>query len=651
MTSPPDPTPALLNTPYGIWETIKKTGGLDLEYHRDMDEDVVQSLRKGLGIAGAVPLDTALRDPALTVERFMGALLEALNPFSAMLSDLLAMFEQAGARRTDHALQIDFDFGDAPRLSFDLRQFRDWLEQMTRVREIVRVRRWAYRDLWDLSALLRGDRRGSSRIADRWVEEYYDGRWPEHVLPAPQSGDPVLDAALGKAYRVWSTVVKESAKFGPVRRELHERGFRIDESRQEGETGWSMRFLAQVDHDNWAGSLAAGMYAIAEHAQMSSDPNGGMDTDDIVAAIDALFARVPSMDIEEEAIRKVLIEFLNLPIWQRRHELYSAWIMTLIADALSDRNLRFHPVDGLLSFSFGGSHLATAEATMPHLHVWTELRSPLEEPSELSGRENIQPDYTLIADPISSPKSAVVVVECKQYRRFSKKNFSHAVIDYATGRPNAHVVLAAYGPVRDDFLTELDSAMAARITLLGHLRPGDVDARTHFRTIVRSALPEPSVDERTDAPASIPIARKATQTLRSIRLSWRDQPRDLDLHLGVWHAGNWANIDFNTKGSLTEFPWALLQEDVTTGHGPETITITNLLDATYRCFVFNYSAERDLANCEATIEITYRDSLFRLTCPTSGTGRYWHVFDLDVPRDQLVVVNTIVATDVIVREI
>jgi hypothetical protein len=483
--------------------------------------------------------------------------------------------------------------------------------------------------------------------ARAWTFEYFERRrWPEFDLPRPTSGDAPLDGALLKAFGVWSMVVRESSKFGRDRREFHERMSGIEESREVGERNWSLRFLAQVDYHNWAGSVATGIHSTAAMAASlpEADRRGFVAAQ--VEAIEALFARLPTMNIEEESIRRTLVEFLNLPIWQRRHELYSAWVMTLIADAISDRELRFHHDDGLLSFSFSGSHLATAEATMPHLHVWAELRSPLAEQSALSGRKNIQPDYTLVTDPVTSPNSAVVVVECKQYRRFSKKNFSHAVIDYAHGRPNAAIVLAAYGPVRQDFLDSLSPDVAARITLVGHLRPGDTEAQQTFRETVRAALDRrfPPLAGVSGGPR-IPTARSEAQTLKSVTLSWKKAPRDLDLHLAVWFAGAWAGVDFRAKGSTSAFPWAELDHDLTEGFGPETIAIAKLLDATYRCYVHNYSDDTPLASSGAEVIITQRDSEIRTSCPRAGAGRFWHVFDFDVASERLTVVNALTLAD------
>lgn len=636
----------LLATPREVWETVKTHGGLDLEFHDAMDEDVVWSLVRALGGSGTEAIDDVVNAPSLTVERFVGALLEALNPFSAMMSDLLTLFEEARAKRTDSSLQVEFDFEHTPKLSFDLRQFRDWIERVQKVRELIRVPQWSYESLWSLSGVVRSNTRNDvTPDANPWLHEYFEERrWPEIELPCPSSSDPAFDATLRKVHQVWATVVRETKKFGSDRDDIHRRAFAVRANGEGVEDSWSIRFVGRVDHDGWAGSFAAGMHEKARHARNLPEAERRAFVDPIVAAVEDVFARVPSSVSERDTLQKVLIEFLNLPIWQRRHELYSAWVVTVIAEALRDRDLRFHTDDGRLSFSFGGSHLATAEATVPHLHVWAELRSPLETTSELSGRNNIQPDYTLITDPITSAGSAVVVVECKQYRRFSKGNFSKAVIDYAHGRPNAHVVLVNYGPTRDDFLSLLPADEANRISLIGHLRPGRAEERSRFLATVRNALltryPAPA-GEVAPQPR-IPIATAHTTALQSIQLAWGLAPVDLDLHLAVWHAGAWTSIDFRETGNTGVFPWASLDTDVRSGMGPETITIAKILATTYRCYVHNYSGDGRLAGSGATIVVRYRDADLRLTPPAPGTGRFWHVFDYIAEDDVLIAVNTIV---------
>ncbi|HEX6084017.1 MAG TPA: hypothetical protein VF266_05800 [Thermoanaerobaculia bacterium] len=637
---------SLLATPREVWETIKTHGGLDLEFHDAMDEDVVWSLVRALGGSETDAIEDIVNAPSLTVERFVSALLEALNPFSAMMSDLLTLFEKVHAKQTDNSLQVEFDFEHTPKLSFDLRQFRDWIERVQKVRELIRVPQWSYESLWKLSGVVRSSTRGGvTPDADPWLYEYFEERrWPEIELPSPSSGDLVFDATLRKVHEVWTTVVRETKKFGTDRNDIHDRARAVRANGEGAEDAWNIQFVGGVDHDNWAGSFAAGMHEKARHVRNLAEGERRAFVDPIVAAVEGVFAGVPSSIVERDMLQKVLIEFLNLPIWQRRHELYSAWVVTVLAEALRAHDLRFHTDDGRLSFSFGGSHLATAEATVPRLHIWAELRSPLEKTSALSGRNNIQPDYTLITDPITSAGSAVVVVECKQYRRFSKSNFSKAVIDYAHGRPNAHVVLVNYGPTRDDFLSLLPADEANRISLIGHLRPGRAEERSRFLATVRKALlaryPAPA-GEVTLQPR-IPIATAHAAALQSIQLAWGLAPLDLDLHLALWHAGAWTSIDFRETGNNGVFPWASLDTDVRNGTGPETITIAKVLATTYRCYVHNYSGDGRLAGSGATVDVRYRDADLRLTSPAAGTGRFWHVFDYIAEDDVLIAINAIV---------
>ncbi|HYR28278.1 MAG TPA: hypothetical protein VEU30_07405, partial [Thermoanaerobaculia bacterium] len=588
--------------------------------------------------ASADDFDRALDEPSLTIERFLGALLQALGPFSRMLSDLLALFERAGARTTDASLRINFDFDNAPPLSFDLRHFRDWLSSLQKVRELVAVREWSPEVLWRLHSALqvpshRSEFPGTAGTpAERWGLEYVrEGRFFVPELPPPSSGDGDLDELLGEAFRLWSTVMRATVAIARSRDELR------SQARGAGaESGaWSARLLDQLHSDAWGASIIGRLYRVADLAR--DHPTFAVDARD---RLRNLFAGIPTVSVERERVLEVLLAFLNLPAWQWRYELYSAWVFTLIAEALEARQLRIHHAGGRLSFSFGGSHLATADQGTPKLHVWAELRSPLAEPSSVSERRAIQPDYTLVADPVTDTGSAVAVVECKQYRKHSKRNFLHAVVDYANGRPNAAIFLASYGPARRDMLDGLPPEMTARIHLFGDLRPHDDARRGEFRDSLRAAidrwygaLPAPRAATR------IPIATGAPRVLEQVSLSWGASPSDLDLHVAVRHEGRWTEIDFRTRGSRDAFPWAQLDRDATSGYGPETIEFAQVLDATYRCFVVNYSNDTPLADSVAGVRVQHDGTAIAIDVPVKGSGRYWHVFDFDGSTGRLEIAN------------
>lgn len=150
---------------------------------------------------------------------------------------------------------------------------------------------------------------------------------------------------------------------------------------------------------------------------------------------------------EREIIETVesLEHTLNLPYWEKRYELYSAWILTQITKGLQDTGISYHVLDGVLSFSFRKTLLATCENLRPPLQIWAELRTKSTAPMKGIGRKkHIQPDYTLAIDDAERSENTVAVVECKQYKRSNKRNFFAAILDYAAGRPNGSVFLVNY---------------------------------------------------------------------------------------------------------------------------------------------------------------------------------------------------------------
>jgi hypothetical protein len=136
-----------------------------------------------------------------------------------------------------------------------------------------------------------------------------------------------------------------------------------------------------------------------------------------------------------------------------------------------------------------------------------------------------------------------------------------------------------------------------------------------------------------------------------IVLSWGDSPPDLDAHLLVppdlthldgyslgWQG--YIGVPEINRGAQDNYPWATMDRDDTDGFGPETITIHRLIDGRYRYFVhlwidrINPSdvniSTTPLTGSQATVTLYRGNTQIRSwSVPTRGTGRYWHVFDLD----------------------
>lgn len=112
-----------------------------------------------------------------------------------------------------------------------------------------------------------------------------------------------------------------------------------------------------------------------------------------------------------------------------------------------------------------------SHAEEQRLELWSELRSPATDPVGRVGE--VQPDYRLRAAGAGPAATTdFLVVECKQYKRSSKRNFSAALTDYARASPFAQVVLVNYGPVLPSVLATVPDDVVDSCHAHGRVLPG-----------------------------------------------------------------------------------------------------------------------------------------------------------------------------------
>lgn len=115
-----------------------------------------------------------------------------------------------------------------------------------------------------------------------------------------------------------------------------------------------------------------------------------------------------------------------------------------------------------------------------------------------------------------------------------------------------------------------------------------------------------------------------------VTLTWGASPSDIDSHLLLPDA---EEVYFSNKGTLLAPTYANLDVDDTSGFGPEVVTVTRLMQGTYRYLAYNYSGSftPGVTASPARIELN-RNGLINVFSPPAGEGvnRWWHVFDLVV---------------------
>lgn len=115
-----------------------------------------------------------------------------------------------------------------------------------------------------------------------------------------------------------------------------------------------------------------------------------------------------------------------------------------------------------------------------------------------------------------------------------------------------------------------------------------------------------------------------------IVLTWGSSPSDLDAYLtGPDGSGGSFVVYYGTPGAQSTSPFATLDTDVTTGFGPETVTIWQQLSGTYCYSVHNFSGSPGISTSGATVEVFQGGSRVASYPVPQGTGLVWTVFRLD----------------------
>lgn len=635
----------ILSSSASAWRHLVGTSGFDPTGY---DQPLVVALRDptGLGLDPAREIEQELEDRRIPIEDFLAAFFRAMKPYGRMLQDLLDLFVEAGAQFGEHNLAVEFDFGRGVDLGFDVEQFRQWMTQWNRALRSAAEAQWNTNQLWQLVEILRhrGDGGPTPPELERWNLEYFERRrWPEARVSLPASGDRELDELLLRAWRLWETALRECAAQSRDRQDLnqklHQGRNRPNREQEAEENPWPLEVLASLDSDHWPASLVSGLITTAIESRSRHIDRESLDA--LKQKLSDLFGSVPSISVQLDAWVLEWLAYLDLPLWKQRHELYSAWVATQILAATEPLPRRVHCEDRALRFEFRGSHVATLPTLDPAVHLWAELRSPINHrPVGISRKTKIQPDYTLLCDPMTGRHSAFLVVECKQYKTSSRKNFLAALIDYARGRPDAAILLVNYGPAHSDWVDEAPPELRDRLHLIGEFRPGSEEALGRFRHLVgeRLALRAlPAESPRSQSSDVVEEGARPDPTLHRVTLRWT-RARDLDLHVLLARPERTYHVRFSDRGSLSREPWMALDADVQQSPGSETIELSRFFGSVYRCFVHSWSGER-IEDSEAEVEVEFQGSTVRVTCPRNSSGRWWHVFDWDSSADSLWLVD------------
>lgn len=484
----------LLKNAAEFWKYLIDNAGLDSDFY---DTEILKGSASNPGLyqeLGISPKNTDfvkdLEEYGVLTEQLIPAFFRVLQPYSRMLSDICEFFEKHEITETNKKLRIEFNFDelDKANINFNLEHFREMQANIGKFSgNVMLFNISATNDLWRLIDLFGGRYNDKAKQPDivKWTEEYESGKLLNgNSIISPKTGNLNLDRGLNSLIGIWRSFVN-SCFFAGISRDLFQNSRKKVNLERDGEKifgGWSYRDLFYVSSDRWPATFLNALFGKLERLASYSEEERLLEYDEMARSVNSFLAE--RLMSKSTTFANEFLDILKLPIWNQRHELYAAWVLTLIDTALSSYERTIHHNEGTLLLSFKATHLATVETNEGPMELWSEVRSSLKSPTGKGRKGGIQPDYTFYTGTKHMAENGKLVIEVKQYRTPSITNFQNAINDYANGLPQAHICLVNYGTVPKSLILNFPD----RSTFLGQITPV-TEQKNNFIELVQSKIP------------------------------------------------------------------------------------------------------------------------------------------------------------------
>lgn len=587
-----------------LWDAIKKMGQFSDSYY---DKCIEGELKSELGLNK----DESLQE--IRPEKLFNAFFKVMSPLSMMYEDILYLYERCKADKSSKNIEIKFESSQSLSTKFNIQHFLEARRKFEKVKvslKKITIIESKIQKVWSLY-LGRGhdNREIKNKSFQDWNDEYRNkkDKWPEGALDfkGVARSLPVAKLLL-KSFECWQALFDfcKSTDRGNWR------------SCIDKYEGMEKSFL-YYESDFCLGSILFCLYYIAEHYPVFSDAEKE-------AARKQLQEFLEAFEISDGSVEKniqVWQEFLKLPVWEKRYEVYSIWVFTRIIAAFPDEYVTFNVKDGQLIFPFSGANLADISINDRVFHVWTELRTKAIVEPVGKGRKNaVQPDYSIVYGDEKNIGHTIVVVECKQYKKAGIKNFSEAIIDYALNRPNAKVLLADYGDINHErIVNAIENIPGSRYSVFSMFRPQSVDI-AKFSEMIRDPVY-----------LYADVFKLAPQYPMEFVLTWDgiSERQDYDLFLSFICNDSILELSYRQQ----DIEGAEYSGDVRESPGEECIRINRWKPGIYDIWVNNYTTDMDFMDGNPTIFVKLEDMKETLKINYKKTDpkdlNWWHILKID----------------------
>ena len=605
-----------------LWNEIKKMGNFSDTYY---DKNIETDLRKKLGMPEHIDLNEA------SPEQLLDAFFEVMAPLSLMYEDILNLFEKCNANRSTSNIEIEFQSSPFKSTRFNIENFMHAKEVLQKVKEqqlnfIIKIN-----DINILWHILPDNKNYNENEIEnitftKWKKEYLEEKsfWPTVELDFKSIAmQTEFSDLLLKFYEFWEQL------FYYYKLNISDREKLGDYELSNDKTNLDSQFIF-IERDHILLYILGVLYYIAENHHDFSEKYKNDVQKNLKNILSSIHTKKISIEIESN--KKIWKEFLSLPVWEKRYEVYSIWVFTKIVSAFPNECMTYYVQNNKLIFPFSGARLSSVKLNEQVFDIWTELRTEaIVKPIGKSRKKAIQPDFSIIQGDQDNILNTLLVIECKQYKTPNIKNFSEAIIDYAANRPSAKVLLVDYGEVKEEnIISVVKTIPTSRYDVFSECRPQSISAQNFTESIYKLVSQYANI-----------FVLNNKQSM-SFTLFWDGPIKSIDLDLHLHYKEDEGSDEVQSLSySCNEISDAKYSGDIQNAPGVECIRVNNLKQGVYDLWVNNYS-KKNFTDCQPVILVKSEEITQVIKLETKDQDDslfWWHVLKIDTNSDMCYIIN------------
>lgn len=605
----------MIKTSLELYNKLCDDAGLNIK-DDFYDVEFNKQLFKALAIKSKEELNT------INIEFFVQEFFNVLYPYSKMMSEILKFYEEAKSKSNGKNIEVTFNFEEIDsKLTFDLNKFKEYHEKLNSIilsyssqitnNDLVQI--------WNLF-IEKGNinKNENSQVIEMPIEDRNE--WPKELIF--ENYDKLNDDEISFIIKRLINILNDLLNYAKSESNSFADLFQLYEIKATDNT---------IKTNSIELTTRQILNAIRDRVLsfLYNEINQSI-IDEYIVELKNDLKRILKFDTkkQKEEYIKSFEEYLSLPIWKARHEIYSVWVSSKIKEATNYLTPLINTTDEKLEYSFKAYNLISYDTLPEKIDLYSELKLSHDKNISDKRKENVQPDYTLIrkrANPLN--EDAILVVECKQYKRSTKKNFAEAIVDYANAHPNAHIFLVNYGNITQSVMTAIQkyNIQESRYTLIDQFEPTNNASLKLFTDKVKDQLYGYYLKPQTIF----------------IELGWNDKFRDLDLELEVNINKTNNKINYRYPNFEEQEMTISLNEDVrkhkdSKSDDKEIIEINNFKPLDYKVRVTKFSNEENFHESDAAVLIRDNKRIyktFNITKEAAIQDNLWNVFSFKTIDD------------------